>query len=512
MAHLTVERNGKTICLRSQAFCGEFNETVDTKKALFVFLRLLSCPKTGKPLFTLQKLADAFGKNDRRDIDNFVREFWKRGGDFLAYLARKRPKQERLFPVIECQILATPLLSLAEQYRIFCETHPQERICEQSFRSYVNDIAATKILKRVRELGFKKESSLDVRRYLEELLAPESLSRVKKKEIGEQFPEVEWSEAGISQTPGERLSLAPLASKLLVVIVYVCGLSQEMLALLFGVSKTSIHNWIYTVCSAALYWEIIRNIVHWSGQVSFDEKWVKMNGVWHFVLCAVDAVSGFPLLIDLYPTLDTLSWTLFFERFTTLYGVPKLIQCDGSQSLAAARKAVFPGVRYQLCQFHKLKNLMKRLRHHIRDPKLIKRCIRLAKHSFSNSSVSSRKHAAQTLQELAGPQVSSSIDEHLLKYWRNLTLSLTNNASERFNRKIEKCVFGRYGIASVESAQVLLRGLWLKELLLNGHQHMAANCELRTINLSRICQEHLDTSKILHFFYDYDLSQTEKLA
>jgi transposase-like protein len=466
MAHLTVERNGKTICLRSQAFCGEFNETVDTKKALFVFLRLLSCPKTGKPLFTLQKLADAFGKNDRRDIDNFVREFWKRGGDFLAYLARKRPKQERLFPVIECQILATPLLSLAEQYRIFCETHPQERICEQSFRSYVNDIAATKILKRVRELGFKKE----------------------------------W------------LSLAPLASKLLVVIVYVCGLSQEMLALLFGVSKTSIHNWIYTVCSAALYWEIIRNIVHWSGQVSFDEKWVKMNGVWHFVLCAVDAVSGFPLLIDLYPTLDTLSWTLFFERFTTLYGVPKLIQCDGSQSLAAARKAVFPGVRYQLCQFHKLKNLMKRLRHHIRDPKLIKRCIRLAKHSFSNSSVSSRKHAAQTLQELAGPQVSSSIDEHLLKYWRNLTLSLTNNASERFNRKIEKCVFGRYGIASVESAQVLLRGLWLKELLLNGHQHMAANCELRTINLSRICQEHLDTSKILHFFYDYDLSQTEKLA
>ena len=202
----------------------------------------------------------------------------------------------------------------------------------------------------------------------------------------------------------------------------------------------------------------------------------------------------------------------FLKRFKALYGLPKLIQCDGSQALAAARKAVFPGVRYQLCTFHKLKNLIKRLRQQIREPKLFKRSVRLAKHIFANKTVSSRKHAAKTLQELAGQQVSSYIDEHLLTYWRNLTMSLTNNAAERFNRKIEKCFSGRYGIPSVESAQVLLRGLWLKELLLNGHKHMALSSEFRTMNLSRICQEHLDTSNILHSFYDYDLSQAEKLA
>ena len=91
-------------------------------------------------------------------------------------------------------------------------------------------------------------------------------------------------------------------------------------------------------------------------------------------------------------------------------------------------------------------------------------------------------------------------------------MSLTNNVSERFNRKIEKCFSGRYGIPSVESAHVLLRGLWLKELLLNGHKHMNVRSEFTTINLSRICQEHLDTSKILHSFHDYDLSQAAKLA
>ena len=58
----------------------------------------------------------------------------------------------------------------------------------------------------------------------------------------------------------------------------------------------------------------------------------------------------------------------------------------------------------------------------------------------------------------------------------------------------------------------LLRGLWLKELLLNGHQHLAQTSEVTSITMSRICQEHLDPGKILHFFHDDEVSQVEKLA
>ncbi len=54
--------------------------------------------------------------------------------------------------------------------------------------------------------------------------------------------------------------------------------------------------------------------------------------------------------------------------------MPKLILSDGSQSLASARELVVKGVRYQLCQFHTLNNLMKRLRQHIHTPKLVTRC------------------------------------------------------------------------------------------------------------------------------------------
>ena len=512
MAHLTVEYHDSLMMIRSQAFCGTFQQTEDNQKALFIFLRLLSCPVTGKPLFTYQELADAFGKKARQNIQNYMQEFEKCAGDFLQYLARKSTKKDAVFPLIEAQILAAPLLTVAEHYRAFCEAHPQERVCEQTFRTYVQEIPVMKLLQRIGHLGWKQEQALDVSRYLEELLALARLSQAKQKEIVEQFPEVETPGAASQRKPGERLSSASLASKLLVVLLYVCGVSQEMLALLVGVGKTSIHNWIYLICSEDLEGELLQHIARWSGQVCFDEKWVKIKGHWYFVLCAVDSVSGFPLLIGLYPTLDTVSWTVFFRRFHAVYGLPKLIRCDGSKAVAAAREVVFPGIRYQLCKFHKLRNLMKRLRHQIRDPKLLKRCQRFAKHIFSNTWVSSRKQAAKTLQNLAGQEIASYLDEHILTCWRKLSLSLTNNAAERFNRKIEKCFSGRYGIPSPTSAEVLLRGLWLKELLLNGHKHLDATSELRSIDLSRMCQEHLAPDKILQFFHEYAPSHIEKLA
>ena len=192
--------------------------------------------------------------------------------------------------------------------------------------------------------------------------------------------------------------------------------------------------------------------------------------------------------------------------------MPRLILCDGSLALAKARQAVFPHVRYQLCKFHKLKNLMKRLRRHIHEPTRFTRCVRLAKRIFTNTSVSSRKAAAKRIQSLAGAEVSSYLDEHILSPWRKLTLSLTTNVSERFNRKIEKTFSARYGVATEESAKVLLRSLWLKELMLNGQQHMEATSELHALDLSRMCQQHLNMGNIQHFFHDSTPSQVEKLA
>jgi hypothetical protein len=59
---------------------------------------------------------------------------------------------------------------------------------------------------------------------------------------------------------------------------------------------------------------------------------------------------------------------------------------------------------------------------------------------------------------------------------------------------------------------VLSRGLWLKELVVNGRKHLAATSPMMEFDLTQICQESLDTGKILHNFDDYALSRTEELA
>lgn len=512
MAHLEVTTQDNMLDVRGQGFCLKIPEVGKNKKAILPILRGFYDSDTGQPLFTYQEIADAFGYQARQNVENFVAEFQATGGDLHQYVSPNNTKHDRLCEPIAEQIITSPGLGIHQHYLAFLEDHPDDTLSEATFRKYARELDVLKLLKRVQSLFSQAREEFDTKQYLQEILEMETIPSAKKKEIVERFPETQPSSAGREPTLTARFSEFKMERKLLVVLLYICNVSQEMLALLFGVSKTSIHRYIYDVCGADVTWQILGQIVRWSGQVSFDEKWIKIDGTWHFVLCAVDAVTGFPLLMDIYPTLDTVSWMVFFKRFHKLYGRPKLIHCDGSQALAAAREVVFAGVRYQLCKFHKLKNLMKRLRQHIREPKRFRRAVRFAKHIFTNKTVSSRKQAAKSLQELAGQPVSSYIDDHILSSWRHLTMSLTTNASERFNRKIAKCFSGRYGISSVDSAQGLLRGLWLKELLLNGHPHMAQTSEVASINVSRICQEHLDPSKILHVFHDDEVSHVEKLA
>ena len=391
------------------------------RKVLGVLGREIKHCETGRPVFTFQQLANQLDYGDRRDVQNFHRELRVSDFDMQQFVTRKATKHDRLFPLVEAAILETPLLRPHQQYLSFCEAHPTESLSEETFRKYANEIEGLKIVKRVQQLVKPGTDTLNVSRYLGEMLACERLSHAQQKEIVTVFPDAE-DEASPPTAKGNR-SLVTVRKQILVVMLYACNVSQEVLGLLMGVSKTSIHDWIAELCTNEFEWQMLKEITCWSGKVSFDEKWVKIKGEWYFVLCAIDSVSGFPLLMTLYPTLDTVSWTLFFKRFRALYGRPMLIQSDGSQSLAAAREIVFFGVRWQLCTFHTLKNLTKRIRKPCADATLCRRCVRLAKHIFSNGRVSSRKYAAKTLQTLAGQDVREYVDGHILVPWRHLTLS-----------------------------------------------------------------------------------------
>jgi hypothetical protein len=262
--------------------------------------------------------------------------------------------------------------------------------------------------------------------------------------------------------------------------------------MLLGVSKSTISNYFHKI---SFMKELITgSIIRWSGEISVDEKWVKINGEWRYALSIVDNKTGFPLYYELSTDLKADNWKLFFQRFYHLYGKPNLIVSDGSKSLAKARKEVFPNVKSQLCKFHKYKNLMKRIRK-LKNGKKQKRCLRLAHGIFCNKTYYGRKRAARTLEAMNVFGVSSYVTKNILKDWDKLTMNMTSNASERWNRKIAKVIAKRYGLKSEEFVNQLITALWLKEAL-NNRQHFD-KCFLDNIDLPRICQENLKMCNII---------------
>jgi len=71
MAQVAIHCHDHRVEIRSQAFWCEFWDTWANRKVLFVVLRALRSPETGKPLVTYQELADSFGYPDRRNVQNF---------------------------------------------------------------------------------------------------------------------------------------------------------------------------------------------------------------------------------------------------------------------------------------------------------------------------------------------------------------------------------------------------------------------------------------------------------
>ena len=281
---------------------------------------------------------------------------------------------------------------------------------------------------------------------------------------------------------------------LLALFFLACGLNMDVIALMFGVAKSTVHNWVYRLPDMKKM--ILNSIKSWSGIICMDEKWVKINGDWHYVLSVVDHITGFPLYFKTVDNTKAATWKPFMSEFRKIYGKPKLIISDGSTSLAAARKKIFPDVSYQFCWFHKLKNLNEKI-YKVKDKKLRKKLLKMSKSMFHNTHANSRKRTVHRIVAMDIPEVSEYVEKNILGNWKHLNKMQTSNAAERWNRKIEKVTSGRYGLKSVKFVEKLLEGLWLKEVIFD-QRHLRKGI-LTEIDVAIICQENLKPVQIIRF-------------
>jgi len=467
-----------------------FPKTKKNTRFLYILLRML-CDMQGKELLTHQAIAQLVGFENRQNIHNFWREFVYGGEDIYSYLSRK-VEFKKAIPVIQKIILSNILLPISFQYQQFQKKYPQYKMCYATFVKYSAMIDANEVVQEAQKI-FKKASSNTNVEHLLNLIASQDKTPVICDKILEQIE----STPKKTQKTSNIMNKSRLEKSLLVKYFVGSSMSYDTIATLLNVSKATVHNLMHEITDIKSL--LINSISKWSGNISIDEKYIKINGVWHFVITIVDFATGMPLYWDIYKSIKKESYQQCFQMFKQLYGTPKLIVSDGSHSLAAGRKMVFPKVRAQLCKFHKIRNLMKRLYECDLSEKELEKCKKKILRAFRRKTTSGRKKGIIECISQFQPPAAEYLKHNVLSYWHLLCKSLTANTSERFNRKIEKVCKVRYGLQSIESANAMINALILKELINNGQTHLSEKSLIANINISLFCQESIqwDTNGLL---------------
>jgi len=124
-------------------------------KFIIVFLRLLIC-RNGANLCTFEEIAGMLGYSDRRNINNFWREFQQHSYDILAYLSRKVDLAECI-PLIEEFAAKNLILPIAEMHRKFVETSAI-KMSLATFQKYLSQTCSVKLLNQAQKLLIQKFS------------------------------------------------------------------------------------------------------------------------------------------------------------------------------------------------------------------------------------------------------------------------------------------------------------------------------------------------------------------
>jgi transposase-like protein len=460
-----------------------------------VFLRLL-IGEGGNNLLTFQQIADLVGHSDRRNVNNFWREFEQHGSDILAYLSRKVDLVEWI-PMIESFVINNLLLPVSVMYQEFISQH-KLKMSYATFCKYASQINALSILKQAQKLLAEKAADGDTLHLLKLLAGQHNVPVI----CDEMIAQKETKKQSSSKRNDKVKSYSSLERRnLCSLVLYLVGsnMNFETIALLLNTCKATVSNLWHEMGDVQSF--ILNSIAKWSGKVSIDEKYLKINGIPHYAISIVDFVTGLPLFSDIYPDTKKASYEACFRTFKQIYKKnPTLIVSDGSKALAAARKTVFPKVHFQLCKFHKIRNLFKKIsKCHLSEDK-----DRYLKHkimkAFRRETASGRKKGILCLISVTPPTAAEYIKNNIIQNWRHLSKGLTSNASERWNRKIKKVTSGKYGLKSVDTARMLVFSLWFKELVDKGNPILRQESHIASLNISQLCQENVDWQHLDRFF------------
>jgi transposase-like protein len=358
-----------------------------------VFLRSLG-DEEGKPLFTHQEVAWVLGSSNRQASDEHMQQFRDSGGDLLRYLRRKRKVDGQVVAAVEEALGEDVWVSLSElavrvngrlgrvdltvgniataldqvSGRVVWRLY--QKVLERGGGHYRESYVLERLFGMVladrdgaSQVGCWEEGVVASLAQGTEALGERELDELAEVGDGGRKAQEVLLEAQEEITPEglREVWSSRLGWMLWSLLLYRHGISLSVIGGWLGVDKSTVCRWLSEVARFGWDWLVCLQVA-FSGQVSVDEKWIKIGGVWWYLFAAVDCVSGYPLHIALYPSNSGVYCKLFLLELKRLGYIPKVIITDGWEGYVQAIRDVFPHAEHLLCRFHVLKALYRRLR------------------------------------------------------------------------------------------------------------------------------------------------------
>jgi transposase-like protein len=249
-----------------------------------------------------------------------------------------------------------------------------------------------------------------------------------------------------------------------------------------GVSHVTLWRWAMEVGDQALPVAALFGVVHSSGVVGVDEKWVlvpkndKPAGKrkrWMYVYLAVDVHTYDLLHIEIYPYNGKKEARAFLQALKAKGYSPQVILTDMNQDYSEPIAAVFPDATHHECVFHALQwaqRLVKDIygtNYAVDHPEAVALKQKLYKifDAKSKKTVDKRYREVMALQEEYTAQMSDSqrIFDFLERHYPKLVNAvekpltpLTNNTVELVNRRFDQHYQNMCGFDGIETARKYL--------------------------------------------------------
>jgi hypothetical protein len=486
MANLSCVRQGNRLVIRSQDFSLTRTDTWANQKGLFIVLRALRSSETGKPLFTDQQLAEAFGYPSRQNIQNFGQEFEQSGQDLLAYLQRKRKVDSSVVEAVTEAVWHRPRANVSQLCQQVATQVARPDLPAASIPPALEEgpcpVIRPILQQQWAEGTFHPTAEVGLPAAFAALLSS-SASAVVPATVADELPAVGRAPAKPTEEQGvqrqqaaaravllnPQATVAPGSATIRLMVLALTlsfwNVPLSRIGYWCGGSTSTVLTWV-TGLAVALYPTIQAWIVPRVTAVSVarDEKWLKIRQVWHDWFVGLDEATELPVVMALLPTRPTWAcgWVLVSRKRLRL--IPRAISPEGLGGYRASVQAVLPTTKHLLCGVHQQPGVTRWLRthaSHLPDEVVatLKRKMNRVRQTCDPRPV--RRRFTRLAQEEGDPPcgLASWITQtqqrlgNLFPALRRNAFPRTTTSIERFFRAFQRVYKTRGGFHSVVSAQ-----------------------------------------------------------